>query len=294
MTAPFHPTAEQDAWMDCGEYVLGTLDAAALAAFEAAMARDNALLAEVYRWQDRLLGLTAQVAPAASLQPTLWPAIEARLGQSEGTAAAALPVQAAAVAPPKTEPKPALARKPAAPLPPWAQSSPAAARPVSGPYRQLQAANDALFARLRWWQITGSLALAASVVMACLLLIGQRPDQVIAAAPQRYLTMLQGPGQTDGWIVEITANDKLRLLPVGPAQAVPAGKALQFWTKLDGAAGPTSLGLVQPGQAIEIPLTKLPGVAEKQLFELTLEPEAGSPIGKPTGPILFVGRSVRL
>lgn len=289
MTAPVHPTAEQDAWMDCGEYVLGTLDAAALAAFEAAMVSNSLLLAEVYRWQDRLLGLTAQVAPVASLQPSLWPAIEARLGQSAGPLT--LP-PALAVAPLAAEPNQAQPSKPAAPLPPWAQNSPAPA--AVGPYRQLQAVNDALFARLRWWQITGSLALAASVVMASLLLVGQRPVQVIAAAPQRYLTMLQGPGQTEGWIVEITANDKLRLVPIGPPQVVPAGKALQFWTKLDGAAGPTSLGLVQPGQAIEIPLTKLPGVAEKQLFELTLEPAAGSPIDRPTGPILFIGRSVRL
>jgi anti-sigma-K factor RskA len=293
MTEAFHPTPEQDAWMDCGEYVLGTLDAAALTAFEAAMASDSLLLAEVYRWQDRLLGLTAQVAPAARLMPSLWPAIEARLGQSVAPVIAET-ARAVGTATSQAKRSPALGNKPAAPLPPWAQNSPAPALPAAGPYRQLQAANDALFARLRWWQITGSLAVAASVVMACLLLLGQRPGQTIAAAPQRYLTMLQGPGQSEGWIVEITANDKLRLVPVGPPQAVPPGKTLQFWTKLDGAAGPTSLGLVQPGQAIEIPLTKLPGVAEKQLFELTLEPEAGSPIDKPTGPILFIGRSVRL
>ena len=31
-----------------------------------------------------------------------------------------------------------------------------------------------------------------------------------------------------------------------------------------------------------------------QLFEITLEPYNGSPTGKPTGPILYIGRSVKL
>jgi len=38
----------------------------------------------------------------------------------------------------------------------------------------------------------------------------------------------------------------------------------------------------------------LPGLADRTLFELTLEPEGGSPYNKPSGPILFVGKAVRL
>jgi anti-sigma-K factor RskA len=69
---------------------------------------------------------------------------------------------------------------------------------------------------------------------------------------------------------------------------------LQFWTKPEGAAGPTSLGLVKPNERVEIPPEKLPGLSPNQLFEITLEPEYGSPIGKPTGPILYVGRAVKM
>ncbi|HCP03638.1 MAG TPA: anti-sigma factor, partial [Pseudomonas sp.] len=29
-----------------------------------------------------------------------------------------------------------------------------------------------------------------------------------------------------------------------------------------------------------------------QLFELTLEPEGGSPLNRPTGPVLYIGRAV--
>ena len=152
------------------------------------------------------------------------------------------------------------------------------------------AANDALGRRLRVWQTVSGLAIAACLVLATLLVQrGAATDP-----PQRYLTLLQAPDRSTGWLVEVTAGQRLRLLPLGPPDAVPSGKSLQFWTKLDGAAGPTSLGLVRPGQVVEVPLSRLPGVAERQLFELTLEPEAGSPTDRPTGPILYVGRSLRL
>jgi anti-sigma-K factor RskA len=106
--------------------------------------------------------------------------------------------------------------------------------------------------------------------------------------------VLQAPDdKATGWVVEVT-GDKVRLVPVGAGAPVPAGKSLQFWTKPEGAAGPTSLGLVRAGVITELPIARLPAVQAQTLFELTLEPEAGSPLPRPTGPILYVGRSVRL
>jgi anti-sigma-K factor RskA len=54
------------------------------------------------------------------------------------------------------------------------------------------------------------------------------------------------------------------------------------------------LGLVKAGQTYVVPVSRLPGLGSKQLFELTLEPAGGSTIGRPTGPVLFVGRTVQL
>jgi anti-sigma-K factor RskA len=39
---------------------------------------------------------------------------------------------------------------------------------------------------------------------------------------------------------------------------------------------------------------KLVPLQANQLFEITLEPKNGSPIGRPTGPILYIGRAVRM
>lgn len=155
------------------------------------------------------------------------------------------------------------------------------------------AANDAVWRRLRRWQWIGGGALAASAVLASVL--GLKMLAPPAESPARYLAVLQAPDdRSTGWIVEVTRGDRVRLIPVGPMAPVPAGKALQFWTKPEGAAGPTSLGLVGAGRTTELPAARLPAVGEKQLFELTLEAEGGSPIGRPTGPILFVGRTVRM
>lgn len=114
--------------------------------------------------------------------------------------------------------------------------------------------------------------------------------------PPRYVVVLVAPQsqtQAPGWMVQAAGHDAVKLVPLGMT-TVPQGRALEFWTKADDWQAPVSLGLVQPGQAVEIPLDKLPPLVPNQLFELTLEPATGSPVGRPTGPIQFIGRAVRL
>jgi len=57
---------------------------------------------------------------------------------------------------------------------------------------------------------------------------------------------------------------------------------------------PVELGLVPPDRPTEILLSSLPGIGPNQLFEVTLEPQTGFPLNRPTGPILAVGKAVRL
>ncbi len=152
------------------------------------------------------------------------------------------------------------------------------------------AANDPQWRRLRRWQWGSGAGLAASLVLAVALVVQLRsPPQV------RFVAVLQSPvDRADGWVVEATPGGRLRLVPTRAEPPVPAGKALQFWTKAEGAAAPTSLGLVRAGEAVELPVSALPALGARQLFELTLEPAAGSPLGRPTGPVVYVGRSVQL
>ncbi|MBX3609327.1 MAG: anti-sigma factor [Hydrogenophaga sp.] len=117
---------------------------------------------------------------------------------------------------------------------------------------------------------------------------------LFAPAEPQYMVVLVAPNSTaPGWVVRTSGPHSLRLEPLGTTN-LPAQRSLQFWTKADTWDAPVSLGLVQPGQALEVPIDRLPPLVPNQLFEITLEPYNGSPTGRPTGPVLYIGRSVRL
>lgn len=131
----------------------------------------------------------------------------------------------------------------------------------------------------RWFAL-GSSAVAAG--LAALLLV--RPVQ---EAP--LMTVLLTNRDQPAWLVEAERGGALRLAAVN-RQPVPADRVMQLWALPRGATAPTSLGLIasEAGQ-YSVSTTAIrpsPGM----LIEITLEPPGGSPTGRPTGPILFIGR----
>jgi len=140
-----------------------------------------------------------------------------------------------------------------------------------------------------WRGLTGA-SVALSALLA-VLLVG-RPDAGVSK-PQYMVVLVAPQDKAPGYVVQASMGRQLSLVPLHPTP-VPADKSLQFWTKAEGWSGPVSLGLVKPGQTITIPLDALPNVQPNQLFELTLEPAKGSPLNKPTGPIQFIGRAVKV
>ena len=155
--------------------------------------------------------------------------------------------------------------------------------------------------RLGLWRGLAAAGFAAAAAMAVITV--QQPD----APGPRYMVVLAAPdSMAPGWVLQSAASaasadsddtegkgDQLRLVPLAVTQ-VPAARSLQLWTKADGWSKPVSLGLVEPGKTVEVNLGSLPPLQPNQLFEITLEPQAGSPIGRPTGPILFIGRAVKM
>ncbi len=144
---------------------------------------------------------------------------------------------------------------------------------------------------LAFWRILAGGGIAAAAALA--VTVGLQMQEQSGPG---YLVVLVAPqDKAPGWLVQAGNKDNrdLSLIPLGPT-SVPQQKSLQFWTKGKDWGAPVSLGLVQPGQTLKLKLDKLPPMQAEQLFEITLEPETGSPTGRPTGPILYIGRAVKV
>ncbi|CAB3714401.1 anti-sigma factor [Achromobacter pestifer] len=161
----------------------------------------------------------------------------------------------------------------------------AARAPVRPAVRRSPGFWDSLF----FWRSLAAGGIAAVLILGSTLALRPAPG-----APQYVVVLVAPQSQAPGWVVQAQAGQSaVQLVPIAVTE-VPPDRALEFWTKADGWAGPVSLGLVKPGEPVRIPLDKLPPLEPNQLFELTLEPKTGSPIGKPTGPIQFIGRAVKM
>ncbi|MGX4642645.1 anti-sigma factor [Massilia sp. SYSU DXS3249] len=143
--------------------------------------------------------------------------------------------------------------------------------------------------RLNVWRGLAAGGFAAAAIMAFNMGETMRPSP-----GTRFVTVLAAPqSMAPGWVIKMPDARTLLLEPLGDT-TVPEQRVLQLWTKADGWKGPVSLGFVTPGRKLEVRLDKLPPVQPNQLFEITLEPAGGSPLGRPTGPILYIGRSVKM
>jgi anti-sigma-K factor RskA len=152
------------------------------------------------------------------------------------------------------------------------------ALPGAGPVR----APIATPPRLGFWRFAafGSSAVAAG--LAALLLA--RPP----AEPPRLMTVLLSSRDQPAWTVEADRSGALRLSSLNP-RPVAADRVLQLWALPPGATAPTSLGLIPA----EGRLTVTPAGVRPEpgmLIEISLEPPGGSTTGRPTGPVLFIGR----
>jgi anti-sigma-K factor RskA len=138
--------------------------------------------------------------------------------------------------------------------------------------------------RDRLWKVWSVGATAVAAGLAAIMLL--RP-----AEPPRMMTVLLTSSDQSAWLVEAEGG-ALRLSSLNSRPVMP-GKVRQLWALPPGATVPTSLGLI-PAEASRA--TVAPGLVQPQpgmLIEITLEPPGGSPTGRPTGPVLFIGRLAR-
>ena len=133
----------------------------------------------------------------------------------------------------------------------------------------------------RWSALAGA-AWAATLAVIVGAMVMRWPSQPIMIA------VLEAEGGRPSAVVETFRDGTARLIPL-TAITVPEGRALQIWTLRDRQEGPISVGLIERAQSVRLDLGRLPAPQPDQLFEITLEPETGSPTGRPTGPVLMKG-----
>ena len=236
------------------DYVMGLLDGAEHAAAEQRIATDPSFAQAVSAWRARLADLDL-TAEETPPSPALW--------QRIADATKIAPIDA---------------------LP----SARAALRGAT------------LWHDIKFWRVAGiggSLAalLFAVIMIGALTTSRHLRHDLIALAQSKpvYVAVLVNDATKEaGAIVNAFSNGRVELIPLRPIE-VPAGRTLQVWTLWDRAVGPKSIGVTGQSRTLQLNLESLPETVQNQLFEITLEPEGGSPIGRPTGPILFKGNAAR-
>ena len=145
-----------------------------------------------------------------------------------------------------------------------------------------------------WSQLWGNIAVLRAATLgaslAVLVLAVGWGFAIKAARQQPVMVAVLLDGSRAGAVVHTFADGRSVLLPL-TAMHVPEGKALEVWTLPSRERGPVSVGLMNQARTLALHLKDLPTPKPDQLFEITLEPAGGSPIGRPTGPILFKGNT---
>jgi anti-sigma-K factor RskA len=236
------------------EYVLGTLDAAERSAVAARRQREATLDQAIGDWENRLTPLALAVDPV-SPPAILFPAIALKIGQSATLTA----------------------------------------RPVEtdgGVDFAMGVQVITLTRRVRRWR---SAAMGFAAIAACLLIAFIARDSLFRTLePTNFVAVLQKDAGSPAFLVSIDVRNRALTVRTVSAQA-PSGKSYELWL-IDASVGaPRSLGVV--GQR---PFTQGPGLAkfdtavvERATYAITVEPEGGSPDGRPSGAPVFAGKLVQ-
>lgn len=201
-----------------GEYVLGLIEGADLAAFERRLETDADLASAVERWRKHFTAIDA-TAPAIPPSPALWRRIEAELAGV--TPLAARPVTATASP---------------------GSRAPSAGSRLSGWWDSLLLWRGAAMAGA-----VATLLLAAGLVGA---LDRARRQPVMVA-------VLLTEANVAAAVVNTFRDGRVEMLPL-QAIAVPEGKALEIWTLWDRTVGPRSVGLIERARSTPLRLDQLP------------------------------------
>jgi anti-sigma-K factor RskA len=159
----------------------------------------------------------------------------------------------------------------------------------SAPAQASRGVNDAvviqLQRRVKQWRWATA---AAAALAACLALVVLARETIAPRQPESFVAIFNENDMRPSFLMSVDLRTKEMIIrPIGAERQ--AGKSYQLWivAKSFGPA-PHSLGLLE---SLAEPTRKgLPGIDLGELrnatFGISIEPEGGSPTGRPTGPAI--------
>ena len=262
-------THDEDHIALAAEYVLGTLDGDERVRVETMMTVDQDFKALVESWERRLGELNAMVA---SIEPPedVWGKIRSAV---------------TAIAPAASLRMPEISAPPVLPIGP--------AEPVGAGSAEIVALSSRV-RRLR------GLAQAATALAACLLVVVgiqayrmNSPSRTAAQGP--LVAVLQRDGGAPAFVMTVDVASKT--FTVRRAGAEPeGGKSYELWMVSDKFSQPRSLGVIgQNDFTTRAVLAAYDSATiDNATYAITLEPQGGSPTGRPTAPPLFAGKLIEI
>jgi len=145
-----------------------------------------------------------------------------------------------------------------------------------------------LLQRLGFWRAFSGLATAAALALLVLILVPKESGMM----PGEYVFVINQPSGQTAWILNATLDGKMMIQTVSP-DPMPDGKGGELWMMENGT--PISLGMLpSQGEAtMQLP-AKMLGLMKTADFAVSMEPSAGAPGGKPSGPVIDEGKLIQI
>jgi anti-sigma-K factor RskA len=144
--------------------------------------------------------------------------------------------------------------------------------------------------QLVFWRSFSVIAGLAAVSLAVLLANpgpAGPPIVVVLSAASPAPGSAPGAAVPAAFVASITADGRAMVTKPLVQVSMQQNKSLELWS-LPPSGAPRSLGVIAADKATVVQRSKV--LEGTDAFAVTLEPAGGSPTGKPTGPVLYVGK----